>query len=119
MLHRAARRFSDRLFHLRGAASRTDDKSVRPLSTHLVVGERLVGHKLSAGYDQHVVADLGDLREDVAADDDGVLLGKTSDEVPNLDDLLRVEADGRLVENDDVGVAEHRLGDPHTLSVSL
>ena len=55
----------------------------------------------------------------MAGEDDRVVFAELLDEVPDLDDLHRVEAYGRLVEDDDARVAEYRLGDADTLPVAL
>ena len=46
------------------------------------------------------------------------LPAKTLDQVAHFDDLLGVEADGRLVENDHVGIVHQRLRQADALLVS-
>ena len=41
------------------------------------------------------------------------------DEVADFDNLNRVESDGRLVQNDDLRIAQKRLCNPNTLSVTF
>ena len=48
-----------------------------------------------------------------------MILAKVAEEVSDLDDLLRVKADGRLVENDDLGRADESLRNADTLAVAL
>ena len=60
-----------------------------------------------------------DLREDVRAQDDRVIAGEFLDELARFDDLLRVEAGGRLVEDQDVGVVDERLRQADALPVAL
>ena len=60
--------------------------------------------------DEHVVAHGPDLREDVRADDDGVLPGQVPDQIPDLHHLLGVQSHGGLIENDDLGEAQDGLG---------
>ena len=52
-------------------------------------------------------------------ENDGVILAKRTDQVTDLDDLLGVKADGRLVKNDDGGIAHQSLCDTHALAVAL
>ena len=49
----------------------------------------------------------------------GVPSAQRADEVPDLADLDGVEPDGGLVEDEDVRVAEQRLGDAHPLPEAL
>jgi hypothetical protein len=41
------------------------------------------------------------------------------DQVPHLPDLVRVESDGRLVEDEQVGVVEQGVGQAHALAVAF
>ncbi len=77
------------------------------------------GHQPALVDDQHLVADRLDLREDVGADDHGVVLPQVLDQRPHFDDLGRVQAHGRLVQDDDLRVADQGLGDAHPLAVAL
>ena len=69
--------------------------------------------------DHHALAGLRDLGQDVRAQDDGVRARQPLDEVAGLHDLLRVEAGGRLVEDQDLGVVQDRLRQPDALPVAL
>ena len=66
-----------------------------------------------------MVAHRPDLREDVGAEDDGVVLGQVPDQIPDLHHLLGVQAHGGLVQNDDLGKAQDGLGQAHPLPVAL
>ena len=46
-------------------------------------------------------------------------LAQFLDQVADLDDLQRVQAHGGFVQNDDLGVAQQRLGDAYTLPVTF
>ncbi len=48
-----------------------------------------------------------------------MLPAELADELANGDDLLRIEADGRLVEDQHLGVVQDRSGEPDALAVSL
>ena len=48
-----------------------------------------------------------------------MILAEVLDEVAYLNDLLRVETDGRLVENKHLRVADERLRNADTLTVAL
>ena len=60
-----------------------------------------------------------DLGQDVRAQDDRVIAGELLDQLARLDDLLRVEAGGRLVEDQHVGVVDQRLREADALPVAL
>ena len=44
---------------------------------------------------------------------------RLADQLPRLDDLLRVEAGGRLVEDQDVGIVDQRLRQADALPIAL
>ena len=48
-----------------------------------------------------------------------MLSAEGSDKITNLDDLLRIETYGRLVENKDLGVTNKCLSDTYSLAVAL
>ena len=50
---------------------------------------------------------------------DGVLAGERLDELADLDDLGGIEADGGLVEDEHLGIAEESLGEADALPLSL
>ena len=52
-------------------------------------------------------------------ENDRVRLAERSDEVPDLDYLLRVKTDGRLVEDYNARVADERLRDADSLLIAL
>ena len=55
----------------------------------------------------------------MGGENDGVIAAEVTDQVADLDDLLGVKTDRRLVENDDLGVADERLRDADSLAVAL
>ena len=55
----------------------------------------------------------------MAGENDGVVFAKRADQLPDFQNLPGVEANGRLVQNDDLRVAQHRLGDSYPLAVAL
>jgi hypothetical protein len=83
-----------------------------------VVG-RVHGHDAPLVDDHDAVAGLADLREDVRAQDDRVVAGERGDELSRLDDLLRVEARRRLVEDEHLGIVQQRLRQTDPLPVAL
>ena len=52
-------------------------------------------------------------------EDDRLLPADLLDERPDLDDLVRVEAARRLVEDEDVGIVQHRLREADALPEAL
>src|SRR5207247_963038 len=69
--------------------------------------------------DHHLLADLRHLGENVRREDDRAIAGELTNELADLDDLTRVQADRRLVENEDRGVVNQCLRKPHPLPVPL
>ena len=63
-------------------------------------------------------ADRLDLGHDVRREQDRVPLAQLADQGADLADLDRVEPGRRLVEDQDVGVVDHRLGQPDALADS-
>ena len=55
----------------------------------------------------------------MGAEHDRVRAGELLDELARLDDLLGVEARGRLVENQNLRIVKNRLRKPDALPVSL
>ena len=71
------------------------------------------------GQDQHLLADRLHLAQNMTGQDDRVGLPQLPDEFADLDDLRRVQADGRLIEDDEFRAAQQRLRDAHPLPVAL
>ena len=80
---------------------------------------RINGHHAALVDDHDALTGLRDFREDVGAENDGVIAGELLDQLPSFDDLLGIEAGGRFVENQDIRVVDERLREPHPLSVAL
>ena len=78
-----------------------------------------IGDQLAFVDDQNAVANGGDLLQDVGGEDDGLLAAQLLDEVSDLDDLVRIEAAGGLVEDEHFGRMQDRLGQPNPLLVAL
>ena len=70
------------------------------------VGDATVGDPSATGQDRHVVADLLDLAEQVAGQEDrGAAVGaEPAEQLADVDDALRVEAVARLVEDQQPGL---------------
>jgi hypothetical protein len=77
------------------------------------------GRDLAIVDDQHPAAGLADLGQDVRAQDDRMLGAQLSDQLAHLDDLLGVQADGRLVEDQHLGIVQDGLGQAHPLPKPL
>ena len=58
--------------------------------------------------DDNLFTRLGHLRENVGAQNDGVVSGEVLDQLTCLDDLLRVEAGSGLVKDQHIGIVEDR-----------
>ena len=69
--------------------------------------------------DDDLFADLLHFGQDVRAENDGVIAGKAFDQLARFDDLFRVEAGGRLVQNQHVGIVDDRLRQPDALPIAF
>jgi hypothetical protein len=69
--------------------------------------------------DDDLFAGLFDLGQNVGAENDGVVTRELLEQVAYFDDLLGVESAGRLVEDEDVGIVDDRLGEADALPVSF
>jgi hypothetical protein len=75
---------------------------------------------LAAAQDQQAIAGLADLGQHVVrGQEHGVLVLELVDELAHLDDLPRVEAAGRLVEDDQRRPVDDGLGDADPLAVAV
>ena len=68
------------------------------------VGQSILEDDLAGPDNHHFLAHLSHLGQDVGREHDGMRAGQFFDQGSNLDDLLRVESDGRLVQD------QHRSG---------
>ena len=80
-------------------------------------GQVAAGGQLPVGQNQDAGADGLHLAEDMAGQDDGVAFAQLLDQAAHLNHLRRVQPHGGLIQNDDLGAAQQRLGDAHPLAV--
>ena len=102
-----------------GRAHRRDPDHFSVLDAGRQGVERPLGRHLAVMDDHHAVADDVDLGEDVGAEDNGVVPPEISDHIADLDNLARVEARGGLVQDENGGIADERLGESNPLAESL
>ena len=71
--------------------------------------------------DADAVRQAGDLGQDVAGHEDrhALFAGQLEQQLADLDDPGRVQAVGRLVQQEQLGVVQQRLGQPQALGVAL
>ena len=69
--------------------------------------------------DEDPVAGHLDFRQDMAGDDHGHPAAQARDQVADDQDLVGIQADGRLIHDDHRRLGEDRLGDPHPLPKAL
>ena len=69
--------------------------------------------------DEDPVADELDLGKDVRREEDRVVLPQVADQLADLHDLPRVEADRRLVEDEDLRLVDERAREADALPVAL
>jgi hypothetical protein len=92
----------------------------RPLLlSGLQLGWRAVGDDAPLVHDDHARAGRHDLGQVVGRQDDRALAPELAHEVANLHDLVRVEAAGGLVEDEDVRLVDQRLGEADALLEAL
>jgi hypothetical protein len=82
-------------------------------------GRRALGDDPALVDDEHPVAGHLDLGQDVAGDEDGHPPAQAGDQVAHDQDLVGVEADRRLVHDDDGRLGQDGLGDPDALAEPL
>ena len=87
------------------------------------LGRGRVRDEAAAGHDRDAGTEHRDVIHDVRGEKDGPVLGEFREQAVEAEPLLRVEAGGRLVHDQDPGVARQRLRDPeplpHTARVAL
>ena len=81
--------------------------------------KRAVCREVPAAENDEPVAGCGDLRKDMGAENDRVLFPEGRDKLAQLNDLLRIKADGRLVQNQQRRVADECLRKSDALAVAL
>ena len=82
------------------------------------VGKLVVERDPAPRDDDHPPANGLDLRQDVRREQDRMPLAQLADQVADLADLDRVEPGRRLVEDQDLRVVHHRLGQADPLAES-
>ena len=80
---------------------------------------RAEGRQLPVGDHEDLVADGLHLGQDVGAEQNCMGLAQLPDELPDLNDLEGVQPHRGLIQNDDSGAAQQRLGNAHPLAVAL
>jgi hypothetical protein len=81
------------------------------------VRDRAGGQPPALVHDHHMGAGLLHLPEQVAGQDDRPAIGRVPEQdIPHLPDLRRIQAVHRLVQHQQVGHAEHGLGDGEPLA---
>jgi len=69
-----------------------------------------------AGEHRHARAEVRHVLDDVSGEDDHHILADLRQQVEEAVALLRVETGGRLVDDDEFGIADQRLGDAEALA---
>ena len=83
------------------------------------IAHRIGRHDLAFVDDDHLLAGLADFGKDVRAQNDGVIAGQALDQVARLIDLLGIEARGRLVEDQHIGIVDDGLRQADALAVAF
>ena len=69
--------------------------------------------------DDHAVAHDADLVQDVRGKQDRALAAQVADQIADVDDLIGIEPDGRLVEDEQRRLRDQRLRQSHPLAETL
>ena len=92
----------------------------RAVVTGRELGQRALGDDTPAIDDRHLIADLLDLVEQVRGENDRPPLGDPgANERTKLLDSARIEAVGRLVQDQHLGIGEQAAGNPEPLAHAL
>ena len=83
------------------------------------MGQSILEDDLAGPDNHHFFAHLSHLWQNVGREHDGMRAGQFFDQGANLDDLLRVESDGRLVQDQHRRIVNNRLGQPDPLPKAL
>lgn len=76
------------------------------------VFQAVLGDDLAVVDNDHAVANIGHLVEDVRGEHHGVVVAKVANQAADLDDLAWIQADGGFVHDDHVRIAHQRLARP-------
>ena len=85
----------------------------------LQIIRRIAGNKPALRNDHNVVAHLSDLGQYMRTQDDGMILRQFPYQLPDLNDLFRIQPHGRLIQYDNVGKSQHSLSQAYSLPVSF
>ena len=80
---------------------------------------RVHRHNFPLVDDDHPLAGHAHFRQDVGGKNHGVIPSQTLDQLSNLNDLSGIQSYGGLIQDEDLGLMDERLGQSHSLLVSL
>ncbi len=83
------------------------------------IARRAIGHDPSLVDDEDAVARGLHLGQDVGAEDDRLGPAHFLDQLPDLHDLVGVQSGRGLIEDEHLGIVDHRLGQADALAVAL
>src|SRR5207244_13463819 len=92
---------------------------LRAAGAALQFAHRVRRYQSSFVDNDHLLAGLLALRENVRAQNDGMVASKTLDQIPRLIDLLRIESRRGFVQNEYVGIVQNRLCQTDALAVAF
>ncbi len=109
----------ERLGHAGGCGGELDGHRDLPLQALAQLVGAAFGDDPPAVEDQHPSAEQLHLGQDVGREQQRVLAAELPDQLADGDDLLRIEPDGRLVENQHLRVVQDRPGEADALAVTF
>ena len=81
------------------------------------VFDGIAGYDLSPGNDDDIITHSTDFGQNVAGKNYSMILPQFPDQIPDFDNLQRVQTYGRLVQNDNFRVSQNGLRDAYTLLI--
>ena len=109
----------ERAGHLRRRPVHLEHDAPPPAQATGELAGAALGDQPPARDDDDPLAQRRHLGKDVAREEDGALAAQAGEQLPHLHHLRGVEADGRLVEEEDRRLAEQRLRQADALAVAL
>ena len=101
------------------AAADLDEDGFGPARAALQIVDGIRCDHLAFVDDDDLLAGLLDFRQDMRAQNNGVIAGEALDQIARFVNLLGIEARGRFVQNKHVGIMNDGLGQPDALTIAF
>ena len=107
------------IFHGLSVAFHLNFQSDHRMHKFHEIFRRVAGHQLSVRNNHDFVADCADLGQNMGTQYDRVALSQFPDQIPDFDNLLRIESRCRFIQNQNFGKSQNRLSESHSLTITL